>query len=283
MSATTAGEPGPVAGAAPQRPGGAAVPGRRVWTAVPGPRAGAGGRGGPAVPGRSGAAAVPGRRVVAAVPGRRVVAAVPRKRVGVPIAVRQAAAVPELPDGTAERHDRPRTARPRPTALTVVPPLRTVAVEPPGAVVPGAVVPGAVVPGAAAPGTGSAAGLRAPRVARSAPRRPAGSRARPRSHLTRRGRIVVSALVLTAMLAVAALAWLAGTARADAARGGASLAAVRHDLRPVIVRPGQSLWTIATQAAPTADPRSVIQEIIDINALGGTAIQPGQRLWVPRN
>jgi hypothetical protein len=93
----------------------------------------------------------------------------------------------------------------------------------------------------------------------------------------------VSALVLTAMLAVAALAWLAGTARADAARGGASLAAVRHDLRPVIVRPGQSLWTIATQAAPTADPRSVIQEIIDINALGGTSIQPGQRLWVPRN
>jgi hypothetical protein len=92
----------------------------------------------------------------------------------------------------------------------------------------------------------------------------------------------VATLVLAAMLAVAALAWLAGTARADAARSGASVAAVHHNLRSVVVRPGESLWTIAMQAEPTGDPRSVIQEIVDLNALGGTSIQPGQRLWVPR-
>src|SRR5215510_541993 len=79
-----------------------------------------------------------------------------------------------------------------------------------------------------------------------------------------------------------ALAWLAGTARADAARSGSSASAVYHSLRSVVVRPGESLWAVATRADPAADPRSVIQEIIDLNALNGTSVQPGQRLWLPR-
>jgi hypothetical protein len=94
--------------------------------------------------------------------------------------------------------------------------------------------------------------------------------------------MVVSALVITAMLVVAALAWLAGTARADASGSGVPASAVYKSVRSVIVLPGQSLWTIASQVAPSADPRSVIQQIIDLNALGGTSIQPGQRLLVPR-
>jgi LysM domain len=94
---------------------------------------------------------------------------------------------------------------------------------------------------------------------------------------------VVSALVLALMLLVAALAWIAGATRAEAAGGGPPQAAVYRGLAAVVVRPGQSLWAIAARAEPTADPRSVIQEIIDLNALGGTAIQPGQHLWVPRS
>jgi hypothetical protein len=46
--------------------------------------------------------------------------------------------------------------------------------------------------------------------------------------------------------------------------------------------PGQSLWSLATQYVPAADPRNVIQEIVDLNALSGTSVQPGQRLWLPR-
>jgi hypothetical protein len=100
--------------------------------------------------------------------------------------------------------------------------------------------------------------------------------------LTRRGRIVVAVLIAGAMVLVAALAWLAGTARADTAGHGSSPGAVYRSLNAVIVRPGQSLWAIAAQAEPSADPRSVIQEIIDLNALHGMSVQPGQRLWVPR-
>jgi hypothetical protein len=106
---------------------------------------------------------------------------------------------------------------------------------------------------------------------------------RTRIRLTRRGRIVVAALITASMVLVAALAWLAGTARAEAAGSGPPASAVYHSLRSVVVQPGESLWAIATQADPAGDPRAVMQEIIDINALRGTSVQPGQRLWLPRS
>jgi len=93
---------------------------------------------------------------------------------------------------------------------------------------------------------------------------------------------VVAALAAAALVLVGALAWLAGTARADAAGGGAPSSAVYHSLRPVVVEPGQSLWSIAARYEPASDPRTVIQEMVDLNALGGTSVQPGQRLWLPR-
>jgi hypothetical protein len=105
---------------------------------------------------------------------------------------------------------------------------------------------------------------------------------RTRVRLTRRGRAVIAALIIAGMVLVAALAWLAGTARADAAGRGVPSSAVYHSLRSVVVMPGQSLWSIASQDDPGADPRGVIQQIIDLNALSGTSVQPGQHLWLPR-
>jgi len=111
----------------------------------------------------------------------------------------------------------------------------------------------------------------------------AGSRpVRTRVRLTRRGRIVVAGLITASMVLVAALAWLAGTAKADAAGSGLPSSAVYHSLRSVVVLPGQSLWSIATQYEPGSDPRNVIQEIVDLNALNGTSVQPGEHLWLPR-
>jgi hypothetical protein len=94
--------------------------------------------------------------------------------------------------------------------------------------------------------------------------------------------MVIAGLITASMVLVAALAWLAGTARADAAGSGVPSSAVYHSLRSVVVMPGQSLWSLATQYVPAADPRNVIQEIVDLNALSGTSVQPGQRLWLPR-
>jgi LysM domain len=101
--------------------------------------------------------------------------------------------------------------------------------------------------------------------------------------LTRRGRVVVAILLAAASLLLAALAWMAIAARAQAADSGPPPGAVYKNLTSVVVHPGQTLWSIAAQAEPSADPRVVMQEIIDLNALQGSRVEPGQRLWVPRS
>ena len=133
-------------------------------------------------------------------------------------------------------------------------------------------------------GTAGTAGPRPPEGKKEAARHlETGARpVRTRARLTRRGRIVVAGLITASVVLVAALAWLAGTARADVAGSGVPSSAVYHSLRSVVVLPGQSLWSIATQYEPGSDPRNAIQEIIDLNALGGTSVQPGQQLWLPR-
>jgi hypothetical protein len=103
--------------------------------------------------------------------------------------------------------------------------------------------------------------------------------------LTRRGRIVLGVLAVIAVASVAALVWLAVAGRAQAAGqvGQPGLAgSAGHSMLRLVVRPGESLWTIAVRTDPAADPRIVIQQIIDDNALRGTAIRAGQVLWVPR-
>jgi hypothetical protein len=88
--------------------------------------------------------------------------------------------------------------------------------------------------------------------------------------------------ILTAAAALSPFL-LTAAAGAQAANRGLSPAAVRAGMRQVVVKPGQSLWSIALQAEPTADPRLVSQQIIEFNALGGQVVVPGERLWVPKN
>jgi LysM domain-containing protein len=106
----------------------------------------------------------------------------------------------------------------------------------------------------------------------------------PRSavRLTRRGRAVVKILVVMAILLVTGLAWLTGAVRVQAAGSGAPPGSVYRHLTAMVVRPGESLWTLAMQAQPNADPRVVVQEIVDVNALHSSTVRAGERLWVPR-
>jgi len=227
-----------------------------------------------------------GRRLVTAVPGQPNVMAGPWPGAG------------ECHDRTApgERHGRAAhgtVARPsRPgTTGTVEPPspaARMEAALPSAAQIPVPRRPAARSP-AARPGVSqsseswpSAAGPQAAHAGVARPSWAGGRPVRTRVRLTRRGRIVVAGLVTASMVLVVALAWLAGTARADAAGSGAPSSAVYHSLRSVVVLPGQSLWSIAAQYEPGSDPRNVIQEIIDLNALSGTSVQPGEHLWLPR-
>jgi LysM domain len=98
--------------------------------------------------------------------------------------------------------------------------------------------------------------------------------------LTRRGRIVVvllAAVLATAAITVASMA-LSGAQAANHGRPGGGYAGMHQ----IVVQPGQTLWSIATAAEPSADPRQVIQEIQTANSMTGGTIQAGQLLWVPK-
>ena len=118
------------------------------------------------------------------------------------------------------------------------------------------------------------------------PRRdtPAARSGRPRDtpvaplRLTRRGRVVVA--ITAALLVTMVSLLLAGVAQAT--NDGPSPRAARENLVQVIVRPGQSLWSVAESADPDQDTRAVIQQIIDLNSLNGDSVFAGQQLWVPR-
>ena len=81
-----------------------------------------------------------------------------------------------------------------------------------------------------------------------------------------------------ALVAATALAW---------ALGGPVAEAVGLDDGPAIpprvhvVRPGETLWSIAIAHDPTHDPREVVRAIQMANALDPGALVPGQRIMVP--
>lgn len=87
--------------------------------------------------------------------------------------------------------------------------------------------------------------------------------------LTRRGRAVV---VIAAVLAMLAL----GVGGRAAFAGGSA-----EPPRTVVVEPGDTLWSLAVEADPDADPRRVVARIIKINKLDGVIVDPGQVLILP--
>jgi hypothetical protein len=119
-----------------------------------------------------------------------------------------------------------------------------------------------------------------PRAARQG--RPAGTprrhlhRSTPRSHRTaavyRRRRFAAAAIVVGAVLAVG---------HAGVALGGTSLAA--PDARPRVVshvvQPGDTLWSVAKELAPSSDPRPVVDALSD--ARDDTPLVPGETItWL---
>jgi LysM domain len=91
--------------------------------------------------------------------------------------------------------------------------------------------------------------------------------------LTRRGRLV--------LLVAAVLCMLLGFSLGDTLSFTAGSISPSPASHSVVVQPGQTLWGIATQVAPHADPRATIQRIIVLNHLPSTGLQVGETLAVP--
>jgi LysM repeat protein len=96
-----------------------------------------------------------------------------------------------------------------------------------------------------------------------------------RSHLrmTKRGRAVLLSLVATPVV-IAALAFGIGA-------GGATATNSSTPLAKVTVVGGETLWSVAKQIAPNADPRDVVSDIMSVNRLGTADIHPGEQLSIP--
>jgi nucleoid-associated protein YgaU len=92
--------------------------------------------------------------------------------------------------------------------------------------------------------------------------------------LTFRGRAVTLAVFLAVLFASMSV-WNARSAAVpdDAARAPAST---------VVAEPGETLWDIAVEVDPLADPRATIEKIIELNGLRGpVSIDAGQPIVVP--
>ncbi|MCS0499331.1 LysM peptidoglycan-binding domain-containing protein [Protaetiibacter mangrovi] len=97
----------------------------------------------------------------------------------------------------------------------------------------------------------------------------------PRLRLTARGRMVVGLLLATPLAVALAVSALSGAP----AEAGSSVSTSSFEY--ITVASGESLWDLAGWVAPTADPRDVVAELVELNQLATTEVQPGQRLAIP--
>jgi LysM repeat protein len=96
---------------------------------------------------------------------------------------------------------------------------------------------------------------------------PSAPAAAPPLRLTRRGVAAVALLVIA--LSGALLALAAHSAHGTSHHGTASA---------VVVRPGDTLWSIATRVAPDVDPRAEVSRLQRLNDLVDTTLRPGEVL-----
>lgn len=92
---------------------------------------------------------------------------------------------------------------------------------------------------------------------------------RPTPVVYRRRRLAVLGLVLVVLSLASAALHLLGPGPTDA--GVRPVAAVR-----VVVEPGDTVWSLAAEVAPGADPRPVVDAIVEAN--GGSVLVAGQSL-----
>ena len=98
-----------------------------------------------------------------------------------------------------------------------------------------------------------------------------------RLRLTTRGRRIVATLAaLPAVIALSIALISGGSALASRDTG-----APTGSFMTLTVAAGESLWSIAEQIAPGADPRDVVDSIVRLNALDGVTVSAGQQISIP--
>lgn len=97
----------------------------------------------------------------------------------------------------------------------------------------------------------------------------------PRLRLTRRGRVVIGGLLAAPIALLLAFGALGGSP----AQAGQTVSDASFDY--ITVAAGESLWDLAAWIDTEADPREVVADLVQLNRLSSTEVQPGQRLAIP--
>ncbi len=105
--------------------------------------------------------------------------------------------------------------------------------------------------------------------------RPARAAVVPSVRLTRRGRLVLVALVAVLAFALVSLGQVAASAGPADDGTGEPVSATW------VVQPGETLWMIAERVDPETDPRETVARILAMNNLPGSSVQAGQELEIP--
>jgi Tfp pilus assembly protein FimV len=98
-----------------------------------------------------------------------------------------------------------------------------------------------------------------------------------RLRLTARGRRVLTAMAALPAVVAIAFAVFGGSAALASAQNGAPA----ESFTEITVMSGESLWSIAQDVAPDADPRDVVEAIARLNVLESSTVSAGQRLAIP--
>jgi Tfp pilus assembly protein FimV len=103
-----------------------------------------------------------------------------------------------------------------------------------------------------------------------------------RATLYRRRRLVVLVVAVAALAAVAALVSVAIRTASEVGPSDPEPVGITDEAGApspgdvYVVKPGDTLWSIAVQIAPDSDPRAVVAELREAN--GGAVLQVGERL-----
>lgn len=98
-----------------------------------------------------------------------------------------------------------------------------------------------------------------------------------RLRLTVRGRRVLAFLASVPAVIAVSIAIVSGGGALASGEGSAPAATFVE----VTVMPGDTLWSIAEEVAPGADPRDVVDAIMRLNALPSGSLTAGQALALP--
>ncbi|GAA4779581.1 LysM peptidoglycan-binding domain-containing protein [Microbacterium gilvum] len=100
---------------------------------------------------------------------------------------------------------------------------------------------------------------------------------RTRLRLTARGRRVVAALAAAPVVTAIGLGVLNG----GGALGSSDAGVPAGGFETVTVLAGDTLWGIAEEIAPDADPRDVVDAIVRLNRLDGGGVDAGAEIAIP--